>query len=300
MKFPLSKSVPFLALLFLAGAPRAATIKVGDMLDIVVVQHPEFSGRYSVNENGTIDYPLLADAPVVNNTTSELMNDLTLRLARHIDNPLVLISIVQKPEILMTVLGQVTKPGPVQSYPGASLQEVIQSAGGPIVETADLEHVKIIHKTRQPAVETCNLKVFLSDGDVEKLPQLFAGDCIVIPAQQKTQKVKVIGAVQKPGLFPVEGKMNIFEMVYLAGGPAEKADLSRVRKISQHDGKSVEEVVDLQAYIDKGQMDNIPPVAGGDIVIVYTKWFDAKEFLTILQNTLLLLVAIQAFRGSFK
>ena len=284
----------------MAGATHAAIIKVGDMLDILVVQHAEFSGRYTVNENGTIDYPLIADAPVVNTTTSELMNDLTLRLARHIDNPLVLISIVQRPEIGMTVLGQVLKPGPVLTYPGASLQEVIQGAGGPLMETADLEHIKIIHRTRQPAVESCNLKIFLIEGDIEKLPQLFAGDCIVIPAQQKTQKVKVIGAVQKPGLFPIEGKMNMFEMVYLAGGPAEKADLSRVRRISQHDGKSIEEVIDLQSFLDKGQLDNIPPVAAGDVLIVYTKWFDGKTFLAIMQNTLLILVTIQAFRGTFK
>ena len=189
--------------LLAAGAPLwGAVIKSGDMLEILVVQHAEFSGRYTVNENGTIDYPLLADAPIANSTTSELMNDLTLRLARHIDNPLVLISIVQKPEIGITVLGQVLKPGPVVSYPGASLQEVIQGAGGPLAESADLEHVKISHKSHQPSTESCNLKDFLIDGDVEKLPQLFAGDCIVVPAQQKTRKVKVIGAVQKPDSFP--------------------------------------------------------------------------------------------------
>ena len=92
----------------------------------------------------------------------------------------------------------------------------------------------------------------------------------------------------------------MFEMIYLAGGPAEKADLSRVRKLSQHDGKTLEEVIDVQTYIDKGQMDNIPQVAEGDVLIVYTKWFDGKLFLEIVQNTLLFLVTIQAFRGAFK
>jgi protein involved in polysaccharide export with SLBB domain len=194
----------------------------------------------------------------------------------------------------------VLKPGPVVSYPGASLQEVIQGAGGPVLETADLEHVKIIHKSRQPAMENCNLKTFLIDGDLDKLPPLFANDCIVVPAQQKTRKIKVIGAVQKPGLYSFEGKTSMFEMIYLAGGPAEKADLSRVRRLSLHDGKTTDEVIDVQNYLDKGQMDNIPQVAEGDVLIVYTKWFDTKTFLEILQNTLLFLVTIQAFRGAFK
>ena len=93
---------------------------------------------------------------VANTTTSELGNDLTLRLARHIDNPLVLVSIVQKPEIVMTVLGQVLKPGHVVTYQGATVQEVLQGAGGPILDTADLEHVrsyiKHANRPRKPAI----------------------------------------------------------------------------------------------------------------------------------------------------
>jgi polysaccharide export outer membrane protein len=290
-----------IALLLIAPAARAATIRIGDMLDIVVVQHAEFSGRYVVKENGTIDYPLLADAVVAKSTTSELGNDLTIRLARHIDNPLVLVSVVQKPEIILTVLGLVAKPGPVVTYSGATLQEVIFSAGGPLSDVADLEHVKVIHKARQPAIEVCNLKTFLTDGDIEKLPQLFAGDVVVVPSLQKTTKVKCIGSVQKPGLYSLEGKTTLFEMIYLAGGPAERADLTRVRRLSQAPGgKTMEEIINVQAFIDKGQMDNIPMTNEGDVIIVYSKWFDGKAFLTILNNTLLFIVTIQAFAGVFK
>ncbi|MBN1128645.1 MAG: SLBB domain-containing protein [Chitinispirillaceae bacterium] len=287
-------------LLTMTVSVPAAVIKTGDVLDIQVVGQTAFSGRFVVHQNGTIDYPLLADVVIVNNTTSELMNDLTLRLARNIDNPLVLISVVQKPEISVTVLGQVAKPGPVVVYQGATIQEIIHGAGGVLQESADIEQVKIIHKTRQPASEVCNLKKFLVEGDLEHLPILDAGDVVIVPAMQKTRKVKMIGAVQKPGLFTLEEKTNLFEIVYLAGGPAEKADLTRVRRLSQQSGKTMEEVIDLQAYIDKGKMDEIPVVSEGDIVIVYTKWFDGKTMLTLLNNTLLVIVAIQAFAGVFK
>jgi protein involved in polysaccharide export with SLBB domain len=294
------RTLTLLALFCLTAAPYAAIIKVGDVLDIQVVGRAEFSGRFVVHENGTIDHPLLADAPITNISTSELMNDLTLRLARHIDNPLVLVSIVAKPDIMVTVLGQVARPGPVKTYQGASVQEIIHDAGGPVVETADLEHLNIIHKNRQPAAETYNLKSFLADGDIEKMPPIDAGDIIVVPSLQKTKKVKVIGAVQKPGLFTLEEKTSVFEMIYLAGGPAEKADLSRVRRVSQVNGKSMEEILDIQGYVDRGKIDNIPAVAEGDVIIVYTKWFDARSLLSLLNNTLLIIVTIQAFTGVFK
>jgi hypothetical protein len=62
----------------------------------------------------------------------------------------------------------------------------------------------------------------------------------------------------------------------------------------------MEEILDIQGYVDKGKLDNIPAVAEGDVLIVYTKWFDAKTLLTLLNNTLLIIVTIQAFTGVFK
>ncbi|MCU0608799.1 MAG: SLBB domain-containing protein [Chitinispirillaceae bacterium] len=294
------KPVLFSLLVVLVALPQAAIIKVGSMLDIQVVGHSEFSGRYTVNENSTIEYPLLADAPITNMTTSELMSDLTMRLARHIDNPLVLVSLANKPEITVTVLGMIPKPGPVVTYPGVSLQEVIWGAGGPLPDIADLENVKIIHKTAQPSPEKGDLKIFFVNANLDNLPELHHGDIVIVPSQQKSGKIKVIGAVQKPGMFPLEAKTSLFEMIYLAGGPAEKADLARVRRISQMNGKTTEEVINVQSFIDKGQMNSIPDVSEGDVIIVYTKWFDGRTFMSILTNVLLLIVTLQAFGGVFK
>lgn len=296
--------MPKMIVLFLITAAvcsTAAIIKIGDVLDIQVLSHEEFSGYYQVNENGTIDYPLIADEQVANISTSELMNDLTYRLAKHIDNPLVLVSIIKKPEIAVTVLGEVVNPGMVKTIQGATLQEVIKSAGGPVENSADLSRVKIVHANHSQSPEIFNLKKFLIDGDLDGMPLLEAGDVVIVLSQERAKKVKVIGSVQKPGIFTLEDKMNIFELIYLAGGPSEKADLSRVRRLSQSDeGKTIEEVIDVQSYIDKGKMDNMPLVSEGDVIIVYSRWFDWKTLMTILNNSLLFIVAIQTFAGVFK
>jgi len=293
-------SVLFLLVLIIA-APGASIIKKGDVLDIQVFEHPEFSGRYTVNEDGCIEYPLLTDQPVVNVSITELMNDLTFRLARHLDNPLVLASIIDKPEITVTVLGQVINPGPVQAFKGATIQEVLKIAGGPVPEIADLSRIKIIHKDRAAMPQMFDLDSFLVNGDVSNLPRLEADDIVIVLAREKTRKLKVIGAVQKPGLFTLDVPINLFEAVYLAGGPSEKADLSRIRRFTrQENGKVTEEIIDIQGYIDKGRMDNIPMVMEGDVIIVYSKWFDWKMLLTILNNTLLIVVTIQTFAGAFK
>jgi protein involved in polysaccharide export with SLBB domain len=291
-------SIFFYLLLFISLS-FSAVIKRGSVIDIQVMEHTEFSGRFAVNENGTIDYPLLADVPIVDVTTSELMNDLTLRLARHIDNPLVLVSIVEDLPVVIEVLGQVVNPGHITISKGASLQEVIKLAGGPM-ENADLSRIKIIYHDRPRIPQLYDLNLFTKQGDIDNMPALEADDKVIVLARERTKKVKVIGAVRKPGLFSLDDKMNIFEIIYLAGGPDEKADLSKIRRFSQKtDSTSVEELLDIQVYLDKGKMDEIPLVNEGDVIIVYSKWFDWKTLLAVLNNALLFVVTIQTFAGIF-
>ena len=290
----------FMIALLCAMLAPGAIIKSGDVLEIMVKEQPEFSGRFSVGENGTIEYPLMADQVIVNITTSELMNDLTLRLAKHIDNPLVIISIVEKPEITVFVLGQVKIPGPVKIYLGATLQEALQLAGGPL-PLADLEKVKVIHKNgTNETAEYFDLKAFLQSGNIDNMPRLKPDDTVILPVQKGGRKVKAIGAVNKPGFFDIEEDITVFELIYMAGGPAERADLSHVRRIYDRDGKTMEEIINVQSYIDKGEMKSVPKVTEGDVIIVYAHWYDWKTVLSICNNILLFIVAIQAFTGVFK
>ncbi|KMQ52225.1 Polysaccharide export lipoprotein [Chitinispirillum alkaliphilum] len=278
---------------------QATIIDIGDVVDIRVVGYPELSGRYTVGNNGSITYPLLADEIIVNVTTSELMNDLVFRLAGHIEHPLVLVSIVEKPEIAITVLGQVADPGPVIVRDGASIQEVIQKAGG-ILPSANLERVKLLKGGRSDHFYDINLKEFFLRGEVEDMPTLNDQDVVVVLKQDINRKVKVLGAVQKPGAFELDGETNVFELIYLAGGPSENADLTRVRRLSSGvDEKTIEEVLDIQELIDKGDMDNMPQVNEGDVILVYSRWFDWKTMLSIMNNALLFIVVVQSFIGLF-
>lgn len=280
---------------------QAAIIKNGMVLDIKVMDHPELCGRYLVSKDGKIDYPLMADEQITDISTADLTNELMFKLARNIDNPLILVTIVDKPEMVVTVLGQVAKPGEITTFSGATVQEVLMNAGGPLQKTADLTKIKVIHKNRPGIPEIFDFEQFLLNGEMDKMPQLEADDVVVVLAKSENSNVKVIGAVQKPGIFEFTDTMNIFEIIYLAGGPAEKADFSRIRRFSKNkNSKMDEEIIDLQSYIDQGKMDKIPQVNPGDVIIVYSKWFDWKTFLTILNNTLLIIMTVQAISGAAK
>jgi len=288
-------------LMAVCAIANAGIIRSGNVLDIQIVDHPELSGRYVVNNEGKIDYPLIADEKITDISTTELTNELTFKLAKNYDNPLVLISIVEKPEIEITVLGEVLKPGVVKITQGASVQEAIMNAGGPVDKSADLTNIKIVHKNRPTVPEIFNFQQFLKDGDMENMPHLAADDIVIVMTKKRNNNAKVIGAVQKPGSFELTDTLNIFEIIYMAGGPVEKADFTRIRRLSSSTGDRVdEEIIDLQSYIDQGKMDKIPKVNSGDVIIVYSKWLDWKTMLAVLNNILLIIVTIQAFAGVFK
>ena len=58
--------------------------------------------------------------------------------------------------------------------------------------------------------------------------------------------------------------------------------------------------LNVQSYIDRGEMKSVPKVAEGDVVIVYARWYDWKTVLSVLNNVLLIIVTLQAFGGVFK
>lgn len=280
-----------LLILMLSTVCLADILQPGDVLDILVSDHPELTKTVIIKEDGTIDYPLFEDKPISEMSTDEVRELLTFRLAKNIENPFVIISKTKDVPILVRVLGQVAKPGMVKLIKGATLQEVINASGGP-TDFANLVSIKIIREKGSDADALyVNYRDFLEKGELSVLPEIRHNDTVILLAAPRNLKVKILGSVSKPGYYSIQGQTNLFDAIYLAGGPAEKADLSRVRHILKDGEKDVDQVVDLQRYIDKGNMDDIPLVNEGDVIIVYKRFFSWSVFLNIVRDTVMIFTA---------
>ncbi|MEO6095070.1 MAG: SLBB domain-containing protein, partial [Fibrobacteria bacterium] len=204
---------------------HATVIKSGMMLNIVVKNDKDLSQIVRVNDNGTIDYPLYQDVSVLGKTTSELQDMLTYKLAKVVESPMVLVSVMTENPLTLYVLGQVKKPGLAMVPPKSSLQEVLLAAGGSL-ENADLNRVKIVHKNQgDENASYYDLQKFLNSGDLSLLPALMDGDRIILLSSKKSKYVKILGSVQKPGFFPIGESASVFDMLYLAGGPSADANM---------------------------------------------------------------------------
>jgi polysaccharide export outer membrane protein len=82
-----------------------------------------------------------------------------------------------------------------------------------------------------------------------------------------SQQVAVLGQVNRPGRYPVEGKRSVLDMLAMAGGiSAEGSDtISLVR--TRH-GKTTRENIDVIRMVRDGALDTNFEVAGNDMIYV--------------------------------
>lgn len=83
-----------------------------------------------------------------------------------------------------------------------------------------------------------------------------------------SQRVVVDGAVVKPGVYPLAGRMTLLQLFALADGPAEHADIHKVRvfRAAAPGGKKDSLFFDIDAIRNGKAKD--PVLQGGDVVEV--------------------------------
>lgn len=276
----MNKNLILIALLFAAALVQARTIKAGDVLDIYVKSNEMLSRKVIVRDDGFIDYPLLMDRSVVGMSVQDLMDALTLAAAKMDPNNMVVVNLLSDYKLKVNVLGQVPKPGLLIIDKGASLQEVLLNAGG-VTEFSDLTSIKLIRKgeTFEDA-ENVNLDQFLAEGNLSQLPEVQNGDTYIVLKVKASRNVKVLGAVNRPGFYQTYPNANLFDLIQVAGGQQENADLTKVRHITTIDGKRIDTVVDLRHFWEElGDTENLPKVREGDMIIVYKKTVTWSVFM---------------------
>lgn len=82
-----------------------------------------------------------------------------------------------------------------------------------------------------------------------------------------SQRITLEGAIEKPGIYPVTGKITLLQVIAMAGGVDEKiADLGGIVVMRQVNGKRMAAAFDLR-QIRKGTLVD-PQLFGDDIVVV--------------------------------
>jgi polysaccharide export outer membrane protein len=251
-----SKSVPA-DVTDLFAKPAPYTLGPGDILSIVVWDHPELNmpgaagsagpeanssdsmtSGYTVDAGGRIQYAYIGPLKVEGLTEMDARDLLAEKLSRFVRQPQVTLRIQTYRSKRVYLDGAVRNPGvQVLNDMPMTLPEAINRAGG-FTPTADRSSVAI---TRGDKTVVVDIPDMIAKGVNPDNIELRRGDLVRVFAQTDT-KVYVFGEVQRPGSLTFNnGRMSLNEALGDAGGISQTSgDASQVFVVRGRDaGKPV-------------------------------------------------------------
>jgi protein involved in polysaccharide export with SLBB domain len=292
-------------LLAQSAVAQEYTVKPGDIITVTVWERQTLSGVVTVGSDGYITLPPPIGNVRVSGLTVKSITDLiTECLKEYIKNPTVFVSVRPAEGFTIHVIGEVNSPNFIIVPEGTSLQEAITRAGG-LTELADLNHIRLMRKEkvvnqlrpdaeqkengheRSSVTETIiDFSQFIAKTDLTANPTLKADDVIIIPrlsmAERAAQTVTVIGAVARAGTFNIEKPLPLIEVLKLAGGASDVADLQNLSILRFSDGKYSWQKVNFKGFLAGNELAANPNISPGETVFVPR--IERKEERTFLVN----------------
>lgn len=225
-----------------AGRDGLPPLGVGDQITIAVFGQPDLSAEVTVGESGTIMVPLIGTLNVLNLSAAQLEAMVATRLkdGGYLQNPGVSVQIRQLRSQLVSVIGEVQRPGRYPIQGRMTVLEALATAGG-LTQRAD----KTIVLLRKPAVEKGaespreEISIQLENAGGQfgaRLDAPLLNDDVVFVGVQKLFYIH--GEVRRPGAYPMEAGMNIMKALSLSGGVSERGSDRRI-KIHRLDARKV-------------------------------------------------------------
>jgi polysaccharide export outer membrane protein len=244
-------------------------ITEGDLLDIVIFDTPELSGRFRVNLKGDILLPLAGTLHVAGLNLAEITDAVGQRYkdAKILVAPEVTVFVAEFTRRTITITGEVRSPGMYPIAAPRTLTDTLAMAGGlndsasrtvSIVHAADTK--RIIHVTLNVGAQTLES---IEEGRMEILP----GDAIFVA---RSGVIYLVGELTRPGGYQVEhnNRLTLLEAVALAGGLTRTAKGNQTRLIRRSPTGREELTVNLDKVLYGGGPDML--LTDGDILFVPT------------------------------
>lgn len=228
-------------------------LDVQDRISVAFPFHPQFNVTTLVRADGKISLPLVGEVKVAGHSISDVTADLNKRFAVYIKNPSLTVSLEEfnvridelKRAITTAPRGQ-SKIAPIapDGTVGFPIIGNVDAAG---LTVAQLE--KTINERYSKYVDDLHVTLIL--------------------LEIHNNKLYVYGEVNTPGVFELQGRLNLAQALGQAGGFKDSANLHEVL-VFRNNGllKPMAYRVDLKRLLDTGKMYEDLYVQPADIVYV--------------------------------
>ncbi len=237
--------------------------RVGDRLQILVMEHPDYSATMEVEPDGHITY-YFGEVTAAGRSPEQLAEVIREQLTSYISQPVVAVI----PRIRndgFFVLGAVGQPGdyPLPADGEISLIQALAISGGLQAESANTSRIEILRPKEGES------KIYdLSTPQVREVT-IHAGDVVWV---QRLGQIHVSGQVQTPGSFFIRQPVNVARALALAGGPLY--DIADTSKISIYGADGSDVILDSQK-----ENPNKYILKNGDVVYVPHAYQETKLFV---------------------
>jgi len=155
-------------------------IGADDSLQVTVWQEPSLSGTFPVRPDGMISLVLIGDIPAAGVTPMHLAHDITVKLTKFIQDPVVSVVVAAVKSQRIYLVGEIQHAGPIELSPGMTPLQAIAEAGGLTPYTSG-KHIYILRGPQGKQTKIpFNYRLALK-GDNRQDVALLAGDTIVVP-----------------------------------------------------------------------------------------------------------------------
>jgi polysaccharide export outer membrane protein len=154
-------------------------LQAGDVIQINVAEHPEFSGQHRIRPDGRINFPVVGELDVAMLTCAQLVKIMQGKLSAYVNNPVVSVAIESYYANKVYAIGGVRKPGQYQIYEPIDVMNLIAMAGG--LRSRKARRLKIIRQ--DGTVVNINMREFWGD-DLKRETgkyMLYPGDTMYAP-----------------------------------------------------------------------------------------------------------------------
>jgi polysaccharide export outer membrane protein len=241
------------------------TIGAQDVLTISVFDEPTLSGKYAVELDGSLSFPLIGRVKAAGLSLRDFESDLRARLAAgYYRNPQVSVAIEQYRSQRVFVVGAVKQPGTYPLTGDMTLIEVLAKAGSTTDGAGDEVMLIRGHGQASPTlpdagaaddVTRVNLKELQGGPAAARNLALSDGDTVYVP---RAQVVYVFGQVKNPGSYPVQSDTTVLQVLSLAGGVLPTGAMNRLQVIRVVAGAKKEFKVKLTEGVNPGDTIVVP------------------------------------------
>jgi polysaccharide export outer membrane protein len=251
----------------------------GFMVSLDVLDDPDFTGTFRVDQQGDIALPILGTIYVAGKTVSEARVQIHDRLLKDqiLNDPQVNLTVLEYTAPEVTIIGEVTSPGKYPLLAPRKLLDVLALAGGTTLSAGNEVQITRGSEDTEPVLLQYSRS---TNPKVVETAIVRPGDTVLV---KRAGIVYVLGAVNRPGGFVMqeEGSLNVLQAIALADGTAITAAKATIHLLRRNaDGT----VIDIAVPYDKISRGKIADVQLHATDVLYVPTSKIKAIFTSTQT----------------